>query len=74
MKKRTKVLYSVVSILLVLMIFVNFGCKTQTAQPTTKYPEKAVQIICPWAAGGGTDALARFMGDQLQKNLVNRLS
>jgi len=31
------------------------------------YPERAVTIICPWAAGGGTDALARFMADQLQK-------
>ncbi|HDM75446.1 MAG TPA: tripartite tricarboxylate transporter substrate binding protein, partial [Deltaproteobacteria bacterium] len=31
------------------------------------YPEKTVTIICPWAAGGGTDRLARFLADQLQK-------
>ena len=31
------------------------------------YPSKSGTIICPWAPGGGTDRLARFMADQLQK-------
>jgi tripartite-type tricarboxylate transporter receptor subunit TctC len=33
------------------------------------YPTRTVTIICPWAAGGGTDRLARFMADQLQSQL-----
>lgn len=62
--KFTKVL--VVSLILMAVV-VGFlsGCKPEEAKVT--YPEKAAGIICPWAAGGGTDALARFMGDQLQK-------
>jgi tripartite-type tricarboxylate transporter receptor subunit TctC len=33
------------------------------------YPSRSVTLICPWAAGGGTDRLSRFMADQLQKSL-----
>ena len=33
------------------------------------YPSKSGSLICPWAPGGGTDRLARFMADQLQKEL-----
>jgi tripartite-type tricarboxylate transporter receptor subunit TctC len=66
-----KIKFSKISIvlLIVLSITISFmsGCKTQTSQIT--YPEKAVTIICPWAAGGGTDALARFMADQFQQKL-----
>lgn len=63
MRKFSK--FSIV-LLVLLALTVSFmpGCKTQTAKTT--YPDKAVTIICPWAAGGGTDALARFMATQLQ--------
>ena len=33
-----------------------------------EYPEKDVTIICPWAAGGGTDRVARFWSDSLNKH------
>ena len=33
------------------------------------YPSKPVTIIVPFAAGGGTDLLARFWGAILQKEL-----
>lgn len=42
------------------------------------YPRGPVQLIVPWAAGGGTDSVARFIGNQLaqrldtQVNVVNR--
>lgn len=42
------------------------------------YPKSAVTIICPWAPGGGTDRMARFIAEELQKvykvpfNVVNR--
>ncbi|MDN7133135.1 tripartite tricarboxylate transporter substrate binding protein [Halomonas sp. MC140] len=42
------------------------------------YPEKPIQLIVPWSAGGGTDAVARQLASGLQKelgqqvNVVNR--
>ena len=31
------------------------------------YPTRSVSLICPWSAGGGTDRMARFLADQLEK-------
>jgi len=42
------------------------------------YPERPITLIVPWGAGGGTDAVARFFGTYLEKelgqpvNVVNR--
>ncbi len=33
------------------------------------YPTKSISLVCPWGAGGGTDRLARFMADELSKEL-----
>lgn len=33
------------------------------------YPEKAITIVCPWGAGGGTDRVIRAMGAELEKAL-----
>src|SRR4051812_8573816 len=41
-------------------------------------PEQPITLIVPWAAGGGTDAIARFIGAKMQEefkqpvNVVNR--
>lgn len=49
------------------------GCDTAPS-----YPRGPVELIVPWAAGGGTDSVARFLGIQLaekldtQVNVVNR--
>ncbi|MFC3126455.1 tripartite tricarboxylate transporter substrate binding protein [Pseudoroseomonas globiformis] len=46
------------------------------AQP--KFPSRPLQMICPWGAGGGTDATARIIASLLEKelgqpvNVVNR--
>ena len=43
-----------------------------------EYPDGPVELIVPWAAGGGTDGVARLIGDQLSTqmgsniNVVNR--
>lgn len=55
-------------ILLLILIFLlssSISCKKE--EKKIEYPTKAVTIICPWAAGGGTDALARFMADAFSK-------
>jgi tripartite-type tricarboxylate transporter receptor subunit TctC len=33
------------------------------------YPDRPIQLIVPWAAGGGTDATARIIGTLLEKEL-----
>ncbi|MGP9537182.1 tripartite tricarboxylate transporter substrate binding protein [Brachybacterium sp. AOP43-C2-M15] len=43
-----------------------------------EYPSGPIELIVPWAAGGGTDGVARLIGDQLSDqlgtnvNVVNR--
>jgi tripartite-type tricarboxylate transporter receptor subunit TctC len=34
-----------------------------------EYPEKAITLIVPWAAGGGTDAIARVLAGGMEKEL-----
>ena len=34
-----------------------------------EYPEKEITVIVPWTAGGGTDLIARFLADLMEKNL-----
>lgn len=43
------------------------GCGSGTAEDP--FPSKPISLICPWAPGGGTDRLSRFMADQLQRKL-----
>ena len=53
------------------------GAKPSAAQAGWK-PNRPVTLICPWAAGGGTDATARILGALMEKefgqpvNVVNR--
>ena len=43
------------------------------------YPDRPITLICPWGAGGGTDATARIVASLLEKelgvpvNVVNRI-
>ncbi len=38
-------------------------------QAQSKFPSRPLTIICPWAPGGGTDAVARILALLLEKNL-----
>jgi tripartite-type tricarboxylate transporter receptor subunit TctC len=50
----------------------------QSVNAQTAWPNRPVTIICPWGAGGGTDATARIIANLLEKdlgqpfNVVNR--
>lgn len=50
----------------------------QGCDKAPNYPKGPVELIVPWSAGGGTDSVARFVGNELSKkldtnvNVVNR--
>jgi tripartite-type tricarboxylate transporter receptor subunit TctC len=54
------------------------GLVTSNAVAQTQWPNRPITMICPWAAGGGTDATARIVSALIQKelgqpvNVVNR--
>jgi tripartite-type tricarboxylate transporter receptor subunit TctC len=54
------------------------GLKIAPASAQANYPSRPIQMICPWGAGGGTDATARIVASILEKdlgqpvNVVNR--
>jgi tripartite-type tricarboxylate transporter receptor subunit TctC len=54
------------------------GLKVGPAFAQANYPTRPIQMICPWGAGGGTDATARIVAAILEKdlgqpvNVVNR--
>ncbi|MGX1789478.1 tripartite tricarboxylate transporter substrate binding protein [Bosea sp. NPDC055332] len=54
------------------------GLITRPAIGQAQYPSRPVTLICPWGAGGGTDATARIVAQLLEKdlgqpfNVVNR--
>jgi tripartite-type tricarboxylate transporter receptor subunit TctC len=39
------------------------------AHAQAKYPSRPIQLVCPWAAGGGTDRIARMVAVLLEKEL-----
>ncbi len=40
-----------------------------SAPAMAAWPERQIQMIVPWGAGGGTDAVARFVAAELEKDL-----
>ncbi len=56
---------SLLGILFLLMAAFT-GC-TPPSGDSGSYPSKTVVIICPWAAGGGTDAVSRHLATQLHQ-------
>ena len=45
------------------------GLPPSQAAAQAKYPSRPIQLICPWAAGGGTDRIARMVAVLLEKEL-----
>ena len=45
------------------------GLGLRPAGAQTNYPSRPITMICPWGAGGGTDATARIVASLLEKDL-----
>jgi tripartite-type tricarboxylate transporter receptor subunit TctC len=54
------------ALLIAVTLFLGSGCGDRRAD---KYPNRSIELIVPWAPGGGTDRLARFVADALQRQL-----
>ncbi len=52
------------SVSLVITLVLS-GC----APSQKEYPSKAITLVCPWGAGGGTDRIARYLADKLSAEL-----
>ncbi|MCX5819977.1 MAG: tripartite tricarboxylate transporter substrate binding protein [Deltaproteobacteria bacterium] len=61
-----------------LVTLLTIGGFISTGYTQAKFPSRPMTIICPWGAGGGTDAVARIVGVLMEKelgqpvNVVNR--
>lgn len=62
-----------------LVAFLALGASIPLGHAQPKFPTRPMTIICPWGAGGGTDAVARMLGVLMEKDLgqpvtvVNRI-
>jgi tripartite-type tricarboxylate transporter receptor subunit TctC len=66
MKKRAM---AVLACLLLASAMVFAGGGNDSASKAAKYPTKTISMICPWAAGGGTDAILRSLSAAAEKQL-----
>jgi tripartite-type tricarboxylate transporter receptor subunit TctC len=63
---------------LIILLLLVLGSPLTFAEQKSDYPKRPITIICPWSAGGGTDAVARIVAQELQNalgqpvNVVNR--
>jgi tripartite-type tricarboxylate transporter receptor subunit TctC len=63
------------ALLLSVSLMMSLGPSTALA---AKYPRRPITLICPWGAGGGTDAVSRILATLLKQelgvpvNVVNR--
>jgi len=49
--------------------FLVMGICLTASHAQAKFPTRPMNIICPWAAGGGTDSVARILAVLMEKDL-----
>jgi len=54
--------------LMLIFVLLMFSVVT-LASIAAEYPEKDIRMICPWGAGGGTDAITRKISQIAEKSL-----
>jgi len=55
--------------LLALVVALVLVMSLATVASAAEYPTKGINVICPWAAGGGTDAVLRAFCEAMGKDL-----
>jgi tripartite-type tricarboxylate transporter receptor subunit TctC len=55
--------------LITLLIALLAGALTPTARAADPYPDRPIRLIVPFPAGGGTDIVARVLGQKLHESL-----
>lgn len=60
----------IIALLLTLTLLMGLA----TVSLAEDYPTKGITVICPWAAGGGTDACLRAFADALGRQLGQTLT
>ncbi len=66
MRKKTLLVSLLITGLVSLLVL---GGSIGTSFAQAKFPTRPMTIICPWAAGGGTDAVARMLAVLMEKDL-----
>lgn len=54
---------------LVVLMVLTLVYAVPSVQAQQKFPDRPITIICPWGAGGGTDAVARMIAVLMEKDL-----
>ncbi|HPA44901.1 MAG TPA: tripartite tricarboxylate transporter substrate binding protein [bacterium] len=70
-KAKQKFSIGVVSVCLGMILI---GCGQGREESPDEFPSRAIQIICPWGAGGGTDTVSRICAKGLQEVLGARVN
>jgi putative tricarboxylic transport membrane protein len=60
------VLKRVIAIMTILCAFSFLYAAGEQEDAAASYPNKPIHLIVPWAAGGGTDAVARVLGKEAE--------
>src|SRR5688572_18605501 len=55
-----------------IALVVAFAMLALPARAQDAYPSRPVEIVVPFAAGGGTDLIARVLGERLGESLKQR--
>src|ERR1700694_380953 len=53
----------------ITLAIVTLALLTSLAPAMAAFPERAITLIVPFAAGGGTDAIARIVAEHMAKTL-----
>jgi tripartite-type tricarboxylate transporter receptor subunit TctC len=67
--KKVQAVASRVRFFVVLVLAIGLLQVIGAPMAAAEYPEKDITLIVPWAAGGGTDLIARVLADLMQKDL-----
>ena len=59
---------------LLKMVLVAAGAALFALPAAAEYPERPIQLISPYPAGGAADVLARYLGKELKRSSASRSS